>query len=471
MANIAREERERREAERIQGIFRDICKREANGKNVKEKGMKASTSKKTGENLPALSGRKYKDYYPNVPINEDNFKMAYANLDPDNVFYKCRKMLPKEWFVSRAGEVIEIDGNNGYWKHTNKQYREQRQAIEDRIYNGIKDVSGDKVRVFDKQYLRPKTNSKTISSYALTGVVYGARVLGEVAENELKLFGLDCFRGDRGDLSIQAHHIRGYFADDNKTPEENMLYNNNPDNILFLTSRVHKAIKDFIISMNNKEDAKHIVESLGNTIEKEFENSNKYIVIFPYLRTETGENIDYEDYNITVGEFGKGEGEKISILAKDIPYADIEVYNKPEEIKGIKEVLDGYFVVPETGQVERALVRTGFILMLHYKDKNNEILRYFRYSQETIKKRNIVLMLRNEYNNPEDEDGNFIHIFYDTLFNAFEKGMKENNGKPVAKVSLIILEETIEIENLGADYSGEIDVYLSITQAAENPVR
>jgi len=122
---------------------------------------------------------------PPEEITTDNFKMCYKCLDRTNVFYTCRKMLPKYWFISKDGKIITLSNNTPVWYLGNgeKRTEEERQLRleEQNDYKFKRDFIG-------------KTRVITPSNYAVVAVVYNSIL---IADNELKekirKYGFECF--------------------------------------------------------------------------------------------------------------------------------------------------------------------------------------------------------------------------------------------------------------------------------------
>ena len=192
--------------EYYQSRFRELCERVA-------KGQKVYSSARKKENRKV-----YQDMVQRTPITEDNFKMAYAELNESDPLYLCRKQLPKNWFVSKYGEVIQLERlRDGYtyisgtetWKESNR--KQERRRYEKQYVIEHKYIDEEP---FQLKY----SERKGITGHALAGLIYGCRIFGK-AKDSLRKWGIEAFSSKENgeevdgiprDLMVQSHHVRGY---------------------------------------------------------------------------------------------------------------------------------------------------------------------------------------------------------------------------------------------------------------------
>lgn len=179
-----------------------------------------------------VRGCKY-DEYVEEQVNLEDFRQCYQ---PG---FKPREELPKYWFVSKEGFLINAKGNGlSYIKPNLGQGRPQFT---------INTESGSK--------------NKRISSYGLVGLVWGSYIEPD-AYKMMEMNGIDCIgsnpkKDENGKIKgkVQPHHTEGYLKEQNL---ENYILNNRPEYIEFLTNKDHTLIGG--LTGNTKKDMKKILD-------------------------------------------------------------------------------------------------------------------------------------------------------------------------------------------------------------------
>ena len=347
--------------ERYREHFRKLCEEVANEKRR----VKSSDRKE---------GKWYQKEVLKTPITEENFKMAYAELDENDPFYLCRRQLPPFWFVSKYGEVIEFPGDprnySPRWKSNNRKNAKRRYEKQYVIETSY---------ILEKQYRLKYSDRKVITNHALASIVYEGRIFGK-AEESIRKWGIEAF-GSKGtediprEEMVTSHHTRGYWNDNNEehTYEENMAYNNDPNYMMLVTNRVHGCFKDLIRTTEDPDDFARLSKVCKEILEEEC--PGKFFVIIPYPRDKEGHHLTAEElknYNIKIGTDKTGREDRIQLLASNIPYVDILAYDMSEKDKlkdlGIIDITDiygeivnyiPYFDVPLSGDTFRFTFMSG----------------------------------------------------------------------------------------------------------------
>lgn len=180
-----------------------------------------------------VKGFKY-DEYVEEKVNLDDYKQCY------NPEFKPRAELPKYWFVSKEGFLINAKGNN---------------------LSFVKPNIGQERPQFT---ISCKPKNKHISTYGLVGLVWGSYIEPD-AYTMLQMHGIACIGSnpkadENGKIKgkVQAHHTaeEGYLKEKSL---ENYIFNNRPEYIEFLTNKDHTLVGSF--TGNAKKDMKKILEA------------------------------------------------------------------------------------------------------------------------------------------------------------------------------------------------------------------
>lgn len=199
--------------------YRDIFEKEMS------EGIEIFNSK--GEIMPLIEGERWKQCY-----NKD-----------DNV----RKDLPKSWFISdKTGNVVSTARGKCKWliKVTNNQEHD--------IYS-----------------YSIGNRTKTITVYALVGIVFDSPRIGK-AKEKLAKESVYAFGTRENPDNVQAHHIKNF----NDYPE----MTNSSDNIEFLTVRGHNLVHQ--IPSKDADDDRH-TEFMGKLSQyADEECPDKFLIAF-----------------------------------------------------------------------------------------------------------------------------------------------------------------------------------------------
>lgn len=201
------------------------------------KSVKYTTYRKQFENMVKkgvlVKGFKY-DEYVEEKVNLDDYKQCYK---PG---FKPREEMPKYWFVSKEGFLINAKGKNLTFVRPNLgQGRPQ----------------------FTINY-EPK--NKRISTYGLVGLVWGSYIEPD-AYTFMQMNGIDCIGSNpkedkQGHIKgkVQPHHTaaEGYLKEQTL---ENYILNNRPEYIEFLTNKDHRLISGF--TGNTEKDMEIILDA------------------------------------------------------------------------------------------------------------------------------------------------------------------------------------------------------------------
>ena len=169
-------------------------------------------------------------------VNFEDFRQCYQ---PG---FKAREDLPKYWFVSKEGFLINAKGDGLRYVTPN--------LGQDRPQFTISTGKGSK--------------NKRIATYALVGLVWGSYIEPD-AYTMMQMNGVDCIgknpkADENGKIKgkVQAHHtsVEGYLKEKSL---ENYILNNRPEYIEFVTNKDHRLIGGF--TGDTKKDMEKILDA------------------------------------------------------------------------------------------------------------------------------------------------------------------------------------------------------------------
>ena len=224
-------------------------------KKRKQRTVKYTTYRKNFENMVkkgvVVKGFKY-DKYVEETVNLEDYKQCYK---PG---FRPREEMPKYWFISKEGFLINARGKNLTFVQPNLK--------------------------LDRPQFKP--NGKTISSYGLVGLVWGSYIEPD-AYTFMHMNGIACIGknpkiDENGHIKgkVQPHHFskEGYLQE--KTLE-NYILNNRPEYIEFLTNKDHRLIGGF---------TGDITKDLEKMVDAEYKYNDvpqEHIKVFAYKQTNT----------------------------------------------------------------------------------------------------------------------------------------------------------------------------------------
>ena len=159
-----------------------------------------------------VTGTKYKKSVTEVIKDVNQYRQCYKKGD------KTREQLPKYWFVSKEGFVINVRGKAPTWTKPNTE-----------SYRPEFVVSAKK-----KRY--------ALTSYDLVGLVWDSYVSAD-AQKLLDRYGLKAFGSHKKKVKgqhsakVQGHHKKDSYINDDSM--KSYIANNRPDRIQLITNREH----------------------------------------------------------------------------------------------------------------------------------------------------------------------------------------------------------------------------------------
>lgn len=311
------------------------------------KSVKYTTYRKQFENMVKkgvlVKGFKY-DEYVEEQVNLDDYKQCYK---PG---FKPREEMPKYWFVSKEGFLINAKGKSLTFVKPNLEQERHQFTIS----------------------CKPK--NKHISTYGLVGLVWGSYIEPD-AYTFMQMNGIDCIgRNPKADENgkirgkVQPHHksVEGYLKE--KTLE-NYILNNRPEYIEFLTNHDHSLIGR--LTGKPKEDLKKIID-----VEYTYDDvPQEHIKVFAHheINTKTGEKTRIRKV-LTTEEMQKMEYvPTAAYLVTDKEYQKLNLFTvTAKEDKDFK----AYLELPE---YEKIGIK-NFLKSLFEQDKEIDLVE-FRYKE------------------------------------------------------------------------------------------
>ena len=296
------------------------------------KSVKYTTYRKKFETMVKkgvlVKGYKY-DEYVEETVNLDDYKQCYKPS------FKPREELPKYWFVSKEGFLINAKGNN---------------------LSFVKPNLGQDRPQFT---ISSKPKNKHISTYGLVGLVWGSYIEPD-AYTLMQMNGLDCIgknpkADENGKIKgkVQPHHTaaEGYLKEQTL---ENYIFNNRPEYIEFLTNRDHTIVGG--LTGNPQKD----MEKMRSVEYKYSDVPSDHIKVFAHteidmrtgletkisrvLTTEEAQNMEYKVLSVyAVSEDAVKKLNHFSVKAKE--NKDAEAYRELplDEKTGIQEYVKALF--------------------------------------------------------------------------------------------------------------------------------
>lgn len=190
-----------------------------------------------------------------VPIINETTNEQFILMD-DEEFKQCwadtpeRKTFPKYWFVSNKGNLLSVYGDKIIWLHKNPRNKDEKGS-----YKYLIKTEEQQGKI------------KSIETHNLTGLVFNSESFG-LAEELLKTKGVYAFGvKNKGSDTVQGHHKDGNHE------------NNNPNNIKFVTDKVHILLDSVPSPDAGAEEYLEFMQKFGEIAEKE--NPNDFTVLFP----------------------------------------------------------------------------------------------------------------------------------------------------------------------------------------------
>lgn len=269
-----------------QKIFEKLCDDIKNGR------YKKSIIDEDGNPLP-------------IEVTPENFKMAYAQLNEDDILYKCRQQLPKYWFVSKEGIVLSLSEDRPKWYNKgNKQGRNDRE-IQLKINTA---ATGH----FLQKTKDGKEKSVQIYNYTLVAIVYDSLLIGEPEDIEnIKKYGLEVFgrkNSGNADQANKENGPKGLVIDGTEViPPDNMMDVHHtegtdqlsPDQLEIMPHWLHEYLKYYTATIETAEELHNLIHKNPDASRKiDRMCPNGYIVIdYSKKFTANGEPDKYIHYS------------------------------------------------------------------------------------------------------------------------------------------------------------------------------
>ena len=253
---------------------------------AKKKSVNYKTYRKQFESMVKkgvlAKGCKYNEYVEE-PVNLDDYKQCYK---PG---FTPREELPKYWFVSKEGFLINARGNN------------------------LRFVSPNLGQDRPQFTINSQPKNKHISTYGLVGLVWGSYIEPD-AYNFMQMNGINCIgsnpKADKdGKIKgrVQPHHTdtKGYIKEKSL---ENYILNNRPEYIEFVTNKDHRIAES--LTGNPKKDLQKMLE-----IEYKYDDvTHEHIKVFAHTELDTRTGIETKIAKVlTTEEMQRMEYQIISV--------------------------------------------------------------------------------------------------------------------------------------------------------------
>lgn len=201
-----------------------------NTKTIRSTFYKANYNFIVKNRIP-VKGYKYDTYVEEVITDGSQYKQCY-----DSNGNKAQRELPKYWFISKEGFLINVEHKNNP-KFVHPSIESHRPCF--KISRGT-----------------TKDKAKYISTYGLVTLVYADQmkalgknldVISENAKSILNQYGIDAFGRNKENpesgeknIKVHPHHMDGYSdLKDIKT----YVKNNNPERIQIISNTEHEMLK------------------------------------------------------------------------------------------------------------------------------------------------------------------------------------------------------------------------------------
>ena len=172
----------------------------------------------------------------------ETFRQCYADTPKRNTF-------PKQWFVSKQGNLISVVGNKLIWVHKIPREKGSQYTYKYCLHTGEERVT------------------KNVQLHNLVGLVFGSESFGKATEllNDKGVYAFGVCN-PKEDV-VQGHHIDG-------DPT-----NSNPNNIKFLTDKTHTLFNSGPGIEATEEKQFRFMQRFGKLMETE--NPDTITVYFP----------------------------------------------------------------------------------------------------------------------------------------------------------------------------------------------
>lgn len=172
-----------------------------------------------------VKGIKFDKEVSEIIENAADFKQCY---DPN---FKVRKQLPKYWFISKEGFLVNVKGKKPAWVKPNMDsYRPQFKPSP-----SLKEwIPGKSITTYDLVALTWGSFISPDAYYLLN--TSGAEVLGSNEMDEKKLH----------KSKVQGHHWNNEYI--HEISLESYIKNNDPENIQLITNREHHFLHEMAAS-------------------------------------------------------------------------------------------------------------------------------------------------------------------------------------------------------------------------------
>lgn len=159
-----------------------------------------------------------------IPEPGEEFRQCYladTKKNRQQRFYKARHGLPKNWWVSDQGTIIQVIGN-------------KKDGYRVALYYG---QGGSRLQVRIKKDAYPRE--------AIVGLVFVDKLpwIDEKVAECIEKKGLKAFRKNRNGTGVEVHHCSNYVLFNTRAEAmRNLKVNCNPKNIRFLLSKMHAIL-------------------------------------------------------------------------------------------------------------------------------------------------------------------------------------------------------------------------------------
>lgn len=173
------------------------------------------------KNKVEVTGVKYDKEVSEIIEHVEDYKQCY------NPHFKIRKQLPKYWFISKEGFLINVKGKRPRWVRPN--------------------LDSGRPQFKPSASLPNWVGNKGITTYDLVALTWGSFISPD-AEYLLDTVGADVIGYNQVDerklhvSKVQGHHWLNEYIHENSI--ENYIKNNDPENIQIITNREHHILEE-----------------------------------------------------------------------------------------------------------------------------------------------------------------------------------------------------------------------------------